>query len=218
MATTSATPPCVTSRSSPWPPPLAISAEWTLTDSEGDEAASGPVPVPAGERGTTFRVDPLGEGFSLDDGRYTLSVDASAAFDDQPVEGSFEYDDPIVVDNTPPTPTDPKMSAKTFYPAAQRGQPRTVTGTIAVPGDTNVHVDIVDSDGNVIRSVDLGSAEHGAAQYRWTGARGNGKLARAGRYRMVWAAVDRAGNPSEPIKARGRRCRTSAWRPEVFAG
>jgi hypothetical protein len=131
--------------------------------------------------------------------KYTLSVDASAVFDGVPIQGSFEYDDPIVVDDTAPSLTAPKMSAKTFYLAAVKGKPRSVTATVEVPGDAIAHVEVVDRDGEVVRSADL-TVDHGQVQFRWTGTRGNGKLARAGRYRMLWTAVDRAGNPADPVK------------------
>ncbi|HSS68780.1 MAG TPA: FlgD immunoglobulin-like domain containing protein, partial [Nocardioidaceae bacterium] len=182
-----------------WAPALSVDAEWTLSDSDGD-VATGPITLPAGQRATTFRIDPFGEGFTLDDGKYKLSVDASAVFDGKTIEGSFAYDEPIGVDATVPKLTNPKMSARTFYPLARKGQPRSVTATVDAQGVASMRLDIIDSNGDVVRSADIGSIGHGPAQYRWAGTRGNGKLAPAGRYRVVWTGVDAAGNVSEPLK------------------
>ena len=121
-------------------------------------------------------------------------------FDGQVIEGSFEYDAPIVVDQTAPRLTNPKMSARTFYPAARKGQPRSVTATVDPQGVATIRLDIIDGDGAVVRSADLGSIGHGPTQYRWSGTRANGTLARAGRYRIVWTGIDAAGNQSEPLK------------------
>jgi hypothetical protein len=179
-----------------WAPPLAVTAAWTLTDSDGDVAATAPITIPSGDRGATYRVDPLGAGYTLADGKYTLSVDASAVFDGHVIDGSFDYDEPIVVDDTPPTLSDPHLSVRTFYPAARKGQPRSVTGSVRAPGDVTVRLDIVDAQGDVVRSVRVDAPTHGVAEYVWRGAGDNGRLAPAGVYRMVWTSVDSAGNES----------------------
>jgi hypothetical protein len=184
-----------------WAPPLAVTASWTLTDADGEVAATAPIAIPSGDRHATYRVDPLGAGYTLADGKYTLSVDASAVFDGQVIDGSFDYDDPIVVDNTAPALSHATVSARTFYPAARTGGPRSVTGSVRAPGGVTVRLDIVSAAGKVVRSVRVGEPSDGVAAFGWRGTADNGKLAPAGRYRMVWTAVDRAGNQSEPIKS-----------------
>lgn len=60
---------------------------------------------------------------------------------------------------------------------------------------SKVVVNILDSNGNIIRTDDLGSKSSGDQQYQWDGKDWNGKSVADGIYTVAMSAVDASGNP-----------------------
>ncbi len=82
---------------------------------------------------------------------------------------------------------------------AALGEDRSIRGTVQIPADsTDVVVTVYDQAGQVIKRLDLGSLEAGAAEFKWNGNMGGGKFAEPGAYFVSAEATN--GGTTEAVE------------------
>lgn len=195
-----------------------VTLAWELVDpADGTVVADGTHRVAAAGGAEVHDDLPLALPATVPDGTYDLRVAGSSATTRWgALDGSGTHR--VRVDGTAPTVTLTR-SASTFYPSPD-GYRDTVALTVTSSERGQALLELLDRDGRVVRTIEVGTVGTGGRKVVWDGRSDSGAL-RTGTFRARALVTDAAGNrsaaPVVTVAASGKKLVWRTWTTEVSA-